>query len=44
MARVVLRHGADPGMRRIAEDIIRTQEAEIAELRAFIARSAPPAR
>jgi uncharacterized protein (DUF305 family) len=44
MARVVLRHGADPGMRRIAEDIIRTQEAEIAELRAFLARSAPPAR
>lgn len=44
MARVVLRHGADPDMRRLAEDIIRTQEAEIAELRAFLARSAPPAR
>ena len=44
MARIQLRHGTDPEMRRLAEEIIRTQDAEIAELRAFLARSAPPAR
>jgi uncharacterized protein (DUF305 family) len=44
MARVQLRHGSDPEMRRLAEEIIRTQQAEIAELRSFRARSAPPAR
>lgn len=44
MARIQLRHGADPEMRRLAEEIIRAQESEIAELRAFLARSAPPAR
>jgi uncharacterized protein (DUF305 family) len=44
MARIQLRHGTDPEMRRLADEIIRTQEAEIAELRAFLARSAPPAR
>jgi uncharacterized protein (DUF305 family) len=42
MARVQLRHGTDPEMRRLAEDIIRAQEAEIAQLRAFLARTAPP--
>jgi uncharacterized protein (DUF305 family) len=44
MARVPLRHGNDPGMRHPAEEIIRAQEAEIAQLRAFLAHSAPPAR
>jgi len=44
MARVQLRYGTDPAMRRMAEDIIRAQEAEIATLRAFLARTAPPAR
>ena len=42
MAQVQLRHGTDPEMRRLAEEIIRTQQAEIAQLRAFLARPAPP--
>ena len=42
MAQIQLRHGTDPEMRRLAEEIIRTQEAEIAQLRAFLVRSAPP--
>jgi uncharacterized protein (DUF305 family) len=41
MARIQLRHGSDPEMRRLAEHIIREQEAEIAQLRAFLARTAP---
>jgi uncharacterized protein (DUF305 family) len=41
MANIVLRHGTDPGMRALAQGIIRAQEAEIALLRAFLARTAP---
>ncbi len=39
MARIQLRHGTDPEMRQLAETVIRTQEAEIAMLRAFLART-----
>ncbi|MES2712110.1 MAG: DUF305 domain-containing protein [Pseudomonadota bacterium] len=38
MAETQLRHGTDPGMRRMAQAIIEAQAREIAELRAFLAR------
>lgn len=38
MARIVLRHGSDSEVKRLAEEIIRTQQAEIAQMRAILAR------
>ena len=38
MARIVLRHGSDPEVKRLAEGIIAPQQAEITQMRALLAR------
>ena len=39
MAKVVLEHGKDPELRKLAEDIIAAQESEIAFLREWLEKS-----
>ncbi|SIP99828.1 protein of unknown function [Rhizobium sp. RU35A] len=38
MAKVELAHGKDPAIRKIAEDVIAAQEAEIAVMKAWLAK------
>ncbi|OYU52081.1 MAG: DUF305 domain-containing protein [Alphaproteobacteria bacterium PA1] len=42
MARVVLEHGKDPEIRKLAEDIIAAQDREISQMKTWQAKNAKP--
>ena len=41
MARVVLEHGSDPEVKKLAEGVIKAQEGEIAWMQEWLAKNAP---
>ncbi len=43
MAKVVLAHGKDPAIRKLAEDVIKSQEGEIVMMKDWLAKNAPAA-
>jgi uncharacterized protein (DUF305 family) len=40
MAKIVLKHGKDPAIRKLAQDIIAAQEREIGEMQAWLKKNA----
>lgn len=41
MARILLEHGKDPELRRLADEIVEAQEKEIAMMKAWLEKNAP---
>lgn len=39
MAKIVLEHGKDPGIRKLAEEVIKAQEGEIAMMKEWLAKN-----